>query len=68
MHYHQALPEYLMVNLYENLLCHYFPQISIKALITLCAYAQRGYAFGHFGLCTYVYVYIYLSTKKKQAV
>ena len=33
--------------------------------ITLCTYAQQGYAFGRVGL--YVYVYIFVN-KKKQAV
>ena len=30
--------------------------------VTLCAYAQHGYAFGRIGLCAYVrtYVYIYI--------
>ena len=27
-------------------------------VVTLCTYAQQGYAFGHVGLCTYVYVYL----------
>ena len=34
-------------------------------LVTLCAYAQQGYAFGCISLCTYVriciYIYIYLT-------
>ena len=25
-------------------------------VVTLCVYAQQGYAFGHFGLCAYMYV------------
>ena len=27
-------------------------------VITLCAYAQQGYVFGHVGLCMYVCVYV----------
>ena len=38
----------------------------VLPIITLCAYAQQGYAFGRVGLCTYVYVYIFVD--KKQAV
>ena len=39
----------------------------VRFVITLCVYAQQGYAFGHVGLCTYVgtYVFIYLSTKNR---
>ena len=43
----------------------------VGSLITLCAYAQQGYAFGRVGLCAYVrtyvriYIYIYMSTKKQ---
>ena len=32
-------------------------------IVTLCAYAQQGYAFGRIGLCTYVYVYIFVDKK-----
>ena len=39
-------------------------------LITLCAYAQQGYAFGRVRLyiCIFVYLYIYMYVNKKQAV
>ena len=35
-------------------------QITINIIITLCAYAQQGYVFGHIGLCT---LYVCMSTK-----
>ena len=31
-------------------------------IVTLCAYAQQGYVFGHVGLCMYVCVCMYVST------
>ena len=37
---------------------------SYITVITLCTYAQQGYAFGRIGLCAYVRIYIL----KKQAV
>ena len=33
---------------------------SQKLVITLCTYAQQGYAFGHVGLCMHVCIYIYI--------
>ena len=30
-----------------------------------CAYAQQGYVFGRVGLYVYLFIYIYMSTKKK---
>ena len=36
-----------------------------SVIITLCTYAQQGYAFGRVGLCVYVYTYICMSTKKQ---
>ena len=32
---------------------------SIGTVVTLCIYAQQGYAFGRIGLCMYMYNYTY---------
>ena len=42
--------------------------VVVVHVVTLCAYAQQGYAFGRVGwVCvrTYIYIYIYISTKKQ---
>ena len=37
-------------------------------IVTLCAYAQQGYAFGCVGLCMCAYIYMYICGQKKLAV
>ena len=44
-----------------------------SAIITLCAYAQQGYVFGHVGLCAVyvricVYIYIYVYQQKNDCL
>ena len=34
------------------------PSWTGQTLITLCTYAQQGYAFSHNGLYNYVYIYV----------
>ena len=36
------------------------------SIVTLCAYAQQGYAFGCVGLCSYVCTYIYVCQQKNR--
>ena len=35
---------------------HITPHSNPPLIITLCAYVQQGYAFGHVGLCICIYV------------
>ena len=35
---------------------HSVKTAAMTIIITLCAYAQQGYAFGHVGLCICVYI------------
>ena len=42
---------------------HSVKTAAMTIIITLCAYAQQGYAFGHVGLCICVYVCIYVAKK-----
>ena len=46
------VPEYTMY-----ILCGF------SEFITLCAYAQHGYAFGHVSLCMYVCMCMYVAKK-----
>ena len=39
---------------------------SEEQVITLCAYAQQGYAFGYVGLCMYVRIYLYIIMPMKK--
>ena len=36
-----------------------------NAVITLCTYAQQGYAFGRIGLYVCIYIFICMSTKNR---
>ena len=52
--------EYLnSISVYNTLICYMcilLVYVFFILFITLCAYAQQGYAFGRVGLCAYVYV------------
>ena len=46
-----------------------YKKYTLFMLITLCTYAQQGYAFGCVGLYVYYkYIYLYIYANKKQAV